>query len=368
MKKAYIWELGGWPYLTWDSRELSPLLGEVRNRQGLLAGRTGQLDDGLKKKALLDSVVADIMASARIEGKTLNEGQVIITAGISLSRKKFHLADTDDADVGATTVYIDTLYNYAADVTAERLFRWKCALEGKPFSDRASAERYKTENLLPSPPAIPAERKIEYLKAPVPPDTAAETESFLKWLNTAHPTDPVIKAGVACLRFLLIRPFDDDNGRMARTLSNIFLARADNIGERYYSISAGMEKNRRRYNDILSATLTGSLDITEWLRQFLHFIESALTKAEDDLTFATGKLRFLEKCKTATLNERQLKMMNRLWDERDLRLSSTTWAADNDCSSDTALRDIQDLVTKKILRKENAGGRSTAYRLNRDLQ
>jgi Fic family protein len=366
MQKMYIWERSGWPYLTWDNKELSPLLGEVRNRQGQLTGKISILGDNLKKKTLHDTTVSDIIASAQIEGKTLDEEQVRITTGQYLSKKRFHLLETDDISAGASQVFMDALYNYKSAITEERLFFWKYVLEGKPGYNQSTIGWKKTESVFGLPSLKPVERKMEYFKIPVPRDIAEEMNTFLTWINTIHPTDPVIKAGVAYLRFLLIRPFENDNGRIARNIANIFLSRADNLPERFYSISAQIEHDRRQYNEILTHMQTGDLDITEWLRWFLYCLENALTHAEEALTRVMNKSRFFDKYRLTSLNDRQLKMINMLWDGFDNKLSSSTWASINKCSPDTALRDIQDLISKNIFRKENAGGRSTSYCLNEE--
>ena len=361
MKKLYIWENNGWPYLTWDNKELSPLLGEVRNRQGQLTGKISLLDNDLKNKTIHSAVVTDIIESARIEGVALDEEQVLITTGRYLSKKRFQLSETDDTSIGASQIFIDALYNYKSPITEERLFLWKYALEGKTDFSPDSLGWIKKDVILNFSPSELLERKMEYMKIPVPKDTEDEMKAFLIWANTKHQTDPVIKAGVAYLRFLLIRPFDKNNGRIARNISNIFLSRADNCPERIYRLSAQIERERQQYNKIITRTQTGGLDITEWLRWFLYNMESSLIYAEKDLEKVLNKSKFFDKYRLVSLNERQLNMINMLWDGFEDKMSTSTYAFINKCSPDTALRDIQDLISKKMLRKENAGGRSTSY-------
>lgn len=366
MKKSYIWEYSGWPYLTWDNKELSPLLGQVRNRQGQLTGKISLIGNDLKKKTLLDTIVSDIMASARIEGGMPDE--IIVTQATEhyLSRKKFNLSLTDDISTGAVQVYIDALYNYKQTITEERLFRWKFAFEGRPDFDDTDIGWHETDLIFGHLPSIPVERKMEYLNIPIPENTQKEMKSFFTWVNTVHPTDPVIKAGVAYLRVLLVRPFERDNGRIARNIAGIFLSRADNLPERFYSISAQIERDRDSYHKILQHIQTGTTDITEWLRWFLYCMENALAHAEEALTHVMNKSRFFDKYRLLSLNERQLNTVNLLWDGFNGKLSSSVWASLNQCSPDTALRDIQDLITKKVLQKEKAGGRSTSYCLHDD--
>ena len=368
MQKLYIWEQSGWPYLTWDNKELSPLLGEVRNKQGQLIGKISLLDNDLKNKTIHGAVVSDIIESANIEGFALDEEQVMITTGLYLSKKRFQLSKTEDTSVGASQIFIDALYNYKSPITEERIFNWKYALEGKTDYTPDSIGWQKKDMILNFYSSTLVERKMEYMKIPIPKDTEDEMNSFLTWVNTAHPTDPVIKAGVAYLRFLLIRPFDKNNGRIARNISNIFLSRADNSSERIYSISAQIERERQQYNEIITRTQTGELDITEWLRWFLYCLESALIIAEKALERVLNKSKFFDTFRLVSLNDRQLKMINTLLDGGyDGNISSSTWAFINKCSSDTALRDIQYLVSKKMLRKETAGGRSTSYSINEEI-
>jgi len=188
--------------------------------------------------------------------------------------------------------------------------------------------------------------------------------NFIQWLNTKHHTDPVIKAGVAYLWFLIIRPFETDNGRIARTIADVFLSRADNLPERYYDLAAQIDRDRDQYYNIIQYTQTGGLDVTEWLRWFMYAILAALNHAEDDLIRIINKSRFYDQHRLTSLNDRQIRMINLLWDNRDLYLTTTSWANRNNCSSDTALRDIQDLIAKSILIKSHLGGRSTSYCLN----
>ena len=364
MENTYIWGNSGWPYLTWDNKELSSLLGEVRNKQGLLAGKVSLLGNELKISAIHSAVVSEIMSSARIEGVSLDEEQVVITAGQYLSKKRFNLTKTNDISVGATQIHLDSLYNYAKEITEERLFLWKYSLEGNKDYEPSSIGWHKPDMIINLPTSEQVERKMEYMKVPIPADTESEMKSFLTWLNIDNPTDPVIKAGVAYLRFIAIRPFEKNNGRIARNIANIFLSRADNMPERIYSLSAQIETERKQYNDIISHTQTGNLDITEWLRWFLYSLEKTLVNAENALIRVLNKSKYFEKFRLVSLNERQLKMINMLWDEFDANITTSTWATLNKCSPDSALRDIQGLISKKMLRKENAGGRSTSYCIN----
>jgi len=366
MNKLYIWEQNGWPFLTWDNKELSPLLGEIRNRQGVLTGKVSLLGSELKKQKLHQTVISEIMASARIEGKQIDEELVLITTGQYLSKKKFQLTETGDPSVGASQVFTDALYNHNQTITAERLFLWKHALEGKTGNNRSDMGWVEVDSVFGTIAPKPAERKMEYLKIPTPVNITHEMKTFLTWLNTIHPTDPVIKAGVAYLRLLLIRPFEQQNGRIARNIATVFLLRADNLPELFYGMSAQIENNRSQYNEILLHTQTGSTDITEWLRWFLYCLGRALDKAEATLLHALKKSRFFDHYRLQSLNDRQLQTLDLLWDGVDGKLTTTVYGSMHQCSQDTALRDIQDMIAKNIIRKEPFGGRSTSYCLNKE--
>ena len=366
MNKLYIWEQNGWPYLTWDNKELSPLLGEVRNKQGALTGKVSTLCDELKYRTLHKTVISDIMASARIEGIQPDKEPVKIATGKYLSKKSFKLSDTDDLSIGASQVFIDALFNYNQTITAERLFLWKYAFEGQSGDNLSATGWYETDTVFGPAAQKPAERKMEYLKIPVPVNTAREMNTFLTWINTIHPTDPVLKAGVAYLRFLLIRPFEQQNGRIARNIATVFLLRADNLPQLFYSMSAQIETDRHQYNEILLLTQSGSTDITEWLRWFLYCLWRALTRAEEALSHDLNKSKFFDGYRLLSLNDRQLHTLDLLWDGFDGKLTTSVYGSIHKCSQDTALRDIQDMILKKIVRKEKAGGRSTTYCLNEE--
>jgi Fic family protein len=204
--------------------------------------------------------------------------------------------------------------------------------------------------------------KVHY-EAPDSKSIFHEMSRFLEWINTDHQIDPVLKAGIAHLWFVTIHPFDDGNGRTARTIADMFLARADEIPHRFYSMSAEIRKQRKQYYEIFEKTQKGGLDITLWLEWFLDCLEAALLETEKSLSRVLGKANFWEEHRLVSMNNRQVKMINLLWDGFDGKLNSSKWAKITKCSSDTALRDIQDLISKGILQKSDEGGRSTSYEL-----
>ena len=353
--ETYIWQQKGWPYLTWNNKELSYVLGEIRNRQGRLAGKASLLGMDLKKEVLLDSISRDVIKSSELEGKRLDENLVLSSVAGHLNISMSNLPAKDPLIEQIVNVTIDALSNYRQPVTEERIFQWKKAFSAtnKCHSDtvgyRNARIDAKGSNLYTYDSLLISE----------------EIQRFMKWMNTVHPIDPVLKAGIAHLRFLFIRPFEEDNGLIARSLMNIFLTRADDQPKRLFSLSAQMCRQKEAYNHIIrQAHQHNNLDITEWLMWFLYCLEAALIEAENSLKRILEKSKFWEKYRLMRLNDRQVKMINLLWEGLDNNLTSSYWANINLCSPDTALRDIQDLIDKKVLYKKDGGGRSTSYELN----
>ncbi|MDR1456424.1 MAG: DUF4172 domain-containing protein [Tannerella sp.] len=347
--EMYIQQQQGWPYLTWNFKELSYVLGEVRNRQGRLAGKVNLLGSDLKKELLLKSAAFDVIKSAELGGRILDEKAVFLSVAQQLKLGARRQPVIDSAVDRMVGVAVDALLNFNQPVTEQRFLDWKKGL---------SASGEEVEYRLPyGSNGIPCFRNF----SPVP----GEMKHFVQWLNTAHATDPVVKAGVAHLRLRLIRPFDTDNGRIARTLTDLLLTRADRSPQRLYSLSAQICKQRDVYNRMMKKARNGSLDITEWLTWFLYCLETELIETEKSLTRVLEKSKFWEKYRLIRLNERQVKMINLLWEGKDEgRWTSSYWANITLCSPDTALRDIQDLIRKNVLRRKQSGGRSTSYALN----
>jgi Fic family protein len=352
--EAYIWQQQGWPYLTWNIKELSYVLGEVRNRQGRLAGKVSLLGLDLKKEILLNAISMDVIKSAELEGELLDNKQVYASVARQLKQPVSGQPQTDPAIDRIVQVTTDSLLNYYQPVTEQRIFEWKKALS-------ATGGNAEYRNTATGKTSNAPSGYLHIQDSTLIPD---EMKRFLQWLNTIHPTDPVIKAGVAHLRLTFIHPFDEDNGRIARTLTDLFLTRADNSPQRLYSLSTQIYKQKDVYNRVMKKAQNGSLDITEWLMWFLYCFETALIDAEKALTRVLEKSKFWERYRLMRLNERQVKMINLLWEGLDGKLTSSFWANLNLCSPDTALRDIQDLVNKNVLHKKNSGGRSTSYALN----
>ena len=365
MKSIYIWQQTDWPDFTWDDAKLSYKLGRVRGLQGRLVGRMSALGFDLKNSAMLDALTADITKSSEIEGEILNVDQVRSSVARHLGIEIEGLPEADRYIDGVVQVMIDATQNYMQPLTAERFFNWHAALfptgRSGVYKITVADWRQGAEPMQVISGAMGKE-KIHY-QAPDSDHVPYQMKLFLEWVNGNQKIDPVLKAAIAHLWFVTIHPFDDGNGRISRTITDLFLARADEMPHRFYSMSAEIRKQRKGYYEMLEKTQKGSLDITNWLEWFLDCLEAALLDTEKSISTILQKAAFWDKYRLVSMNERQIKMVNLFWDGFDGKLTSSKWAKITKCSPDTALRDVQDLITKGVFRKTDEGGRSTNYEL-----
>lgn len=370
MRKTYIWQQDEWPHFTWDNAVLSYKLGKVRALQGKLVGKMSLLGFDLKNEAILNALTSDVIKSSEIEGELLDNDQVRSSIAHHLGMDVSGLPESDRYVDGVVEVMLDATENFMQPLTEERLFGWHSALfpTGRSGMYKITVGGWRQDEGGPMQVISGAmgKEKVHY-EAPDSKLIPNEMSKFLEWINTDHQIDPVLKAGVAHLWFVTIHPFDDGNGRTARTIADMFLARADEIPHRFYSMSAEIRRQRKQYYEILEKTQKGGLDITLWLQWFFDCLEAALLETEKSLSRVLGKANFWEEHRLVSMNNRQVKMINMLWDGFDGKLNSSKWAKVTKCSSDTALRDIQDLINKGILQKSDEGGRSTSYELVGEL-
>ena len=337
----------------------------VLGLQGRLVGRMSALGFDLKNSAMLDALTADITKSSEIEGEILNVDQVRSSVARHLGIEIEGLPEADRYIDGVVQVMIDATQNYMQPLTAERFFNWHAALfptgRSGVYKITVADWRQGAEPMQVISGAMGKE-KIHY-QAPDSDHVPYQMKLFLEWVNGNQKIDPVLKAAIAHLWFVTIHPFDDGNGRISRTITDLFLARADEMPHRFYSMSAEIRKQRKGYYEMLEKTQKGSLDITNWLEWFLDCLEAALLDTEKSISTILQKAAFWDKYRLVSMNERQIKMVNLFWDGFDGKLTSSKWAKITKCSPDTALRDIQDLITKGVFRKTDEGGRSTNYEL-----
>ncbi|MDD6141198.1 MAG: Fic family protein [Bacteroidales bacterium] len=357
----YIHERENWWQFHYDNQRVLNVLGRVRAKQGALIGQMTSLGFETQAKAVLSNMSIELVRSSEIEGKELNLDEVRSSIARRLGIDVAGLVPVSRYVDGVVEMQLDATQNYAKALCHDRLFGWHNVLFPTGMSGlyRIEVGRYRTGEMQVVSGAMGKE-KVHY-QAPSPERVPAEMERFIEWINTADDIDAVLKAAIAHLWFVSIHPFDDGNGRIARALTDMLLARSEDCGKRFYSVSAEIKVLQKEYYDVLERTQRGSGDITDWLLWFLHCFEQALGESERTLSSVKRKAEFWERNRYVSINERQRKLLNMLFDGFYGKLTSSKWAKIAKCSPDTALNDINDLIAKGILQKSVEGGRSTNY-------
>jgi Fic family protein len=362
----YIYEHPQWPDFYWDAEELLNLLSEARNLQGRLMGRMESLGFDLQNQAQLDALTLDVLKTSEIEGEKLHSGQVRSSVARKLGMEYAGMVDSDRHVDGVVEMMLDATRQCFEPLTAERLFDWHAALfpTGRSGMYKITVAYWRQDGAGPMQVVSgPMGKEKVHFQAPDCNKVPELMQQFLEWFNKQTALDPVMKAALAHFWFVTVHPFDDGNGRIARALADMLLARADQSNQRFYSMSAQIRKERKRYYAVLEKTQKGGLDITEWMHWFLSCLVNALKATDVVLQGVTDKANFWKYHANTELNDRQRKMVNKLLDGLHGKLSSSKWAKMTKCSRDTAIRDINDLLEKGVLQKEAAGGRSTHYEL-----
>ena len=360
----YIWQHGDWPAWRHDALALAPLLTDTHRAQGHLLGRMHGLGLGLREQATLQVLTEDVLKTSAIEGEFLSPDAVRSSIARRLGIDIGALAPTDRNVEGIVDVVLDATSDYDKPLTTKRLFGWHAALFPTGYSGLAQINTGAWRDDADGPMQVvsgPVTRRKVHYEAPPALKVAGAMAAFLKWLEAPPDTDPLIKAGLAHLWLVTVHPFDDGNGRIARAVGDMALARAEQSAQRFYSLSAQIGRERKDYYDMLEQTQKGTLDVTAWLAWFLACLLRAMQGADATLSSVLGKAHFWQHWAGTPLNERQIKLLNRLLDGFDGKLTSSKWAAIARCSPDTALRDITELMNRGILKKSDAGGRSTSY-------
>jgi Fic family protein len=337
---------------------------EARNLQGRLIGKMESLGFELRDEALLETLTLDVLKSAEIEGEILNPEQVRSSIAQRLGME-FAGAIMSDRNVdGMVDMMIDATRNCFKPLTTERLFDWHAALfpmgRSGIFKITVADWRKDTSGQMQVVSGAAGREKVHF-QAPDADLIEMEMNRFVKWFNEENKIDLVIKAAIAHLWFVTIHPFQDGNGRITRALTDMLLAQSDKSTQRFYSMSAQIRIERKEYYEILEKTQKGDLDISEWIKWFLSCLINALKATDNILTRVLLKADFWNRNSKTIINERQKKVLNKLLDGFEGKLTSMKWAKITKCSKDTAIRDINDLINKDILQKESAGGRSTNY-------
>lgn len=362
----YIWEIDAWPAMVWDNENLAPLLARVSREQGRLIGKMEAIGFDLRNEAHLRTLTEDVVKSSEIEGEKLDRTQVRSSLARRLGMDAGGLVSAERDVEGVVEMMLDATRNYADPLTAERFFDWHAALfpTGRSGMRRIIVGAWRDDRK--GPMEVVSGRvgreKVHY-RAPPAARVPAEMEQFLDWFAQPGDRDGLLIAGLAHLWFVTIHPFDDGNGRIARAVADMALARSEESGQRFYSMSAQIRHERDDYYQMLEHTQKGGLDITPWQQWFLSCLGRALDGAGVTLEAVLEKARFWQRFAAETLNERQSKLLNRLLDGFEGKLTTSKWAKIAHCSQDTAYRDINDLVERGALQKNPGGGRSTSYSL-----
>lgn len=363
---TYIHELDEWPKFEWRADEVATPLANVRHRQGRLIGRMEGLGFSLRKEAVLHTLTEDVLKSSEIEGEQLDKDQVRSSIARRLGMDVAGLVPAERNVEGVVEMMLDATQNYNDPLTEDRLFGWHAALfpTGRSGMSKIIVGAWRDDASGPMQVVSgPIGRERIHYEAPKASRLPAEMSAFLDWMGESADIDPVLKAGLAHLWFVTIHPFEDGNGRIARAIADLALARSEQSQQRFYSMSSQIRAERNRYYDMLEKTQKGGLDVTAWLQWFLECLERAIDHAEETLSSVMEKARLWDAIKDQPISERQRHVINRLLDGFEGKLTSSKWAKLAKCSQDTAARDIDDLVKRGILIRSDAGGRSTSYDL-----
>ncbi len=363
---VFIHQLDNWPNFTWKLDEFVNLLSEVRNLQGRVLGRMESLGFELRNEAALETLTLDVLKTSEIESEFLNPDQVRSSIARKLGMEIAGSVESDRNVDGMVEMMLDATQNCFEPLTAERLFDWHAALfpTGRSGMYKITVANWRTNSKGPMQVVSGAVGKEKvHFQAPDSLLIESEMSQFLDWFNTNNELDLVLKAAVAHLWFVTIHPFEDGNGRITRALTDMLLAQSDKSTQRFYSMSAQIRIQRNQYYEMLETTQQANLDITDWVKWFLSCLINALKATDTILNRVLLKADFWNIHVKTVINDRQKKLLNKILDGFEGKLTSSKWAKIAKCSKDTAIRDINDLINKDILKKEDAGGRSTNYEL-----
>ena len=366
MRRLYIHEQPGWPHLRWQTDSLADRLAAVRYKQGRLVGQMQSLGFDLRQEAILETLTQDVHKSSDIEGERLDLEQVRSSVGRRLGMDIGGLRHAEDEVEGVVEMMLDATGNYDLSLTRDRLWGWQAALfpTGRSRMRPITVGGWRVDRTGPMQVISgPIGKERVHFEAPAAERIDNEMEAFLRWFNEPSDTDGVLRAALAHLWFVTIHPFDDGNGRIARAITDMALARSEDSSQRFYSMSSQIRVERRAYYHILERTQKAKPDISEWMGWFLACLGRAIDGAETTLASVLTKARFWQQNEGVPLNVRQRRVLNRLLDGFEGKLTTSKWAKLAKCSQDTALRDIAALVNDGILVRSSARGRSTNYSL-----
>ena len=363
----YIHEFPDWPEFRWDDSRLATPLAAARHLQGRLVGQMEALGFKVREEAVLLTLTEDVLKSSELEGEMLDADQVRSSVARRLGIEISGLQPADRHVDGVVEMMLDATQHYQQPLTSERLFGWHASLfpTGRSGMHRITVGAWRDDRSAPMQVVSgPVGRERVHFEGPAAARLDDEMRRFIEWFNSDTKLEPVLKAALAHLWFVTIHPFDDGNGRIARAIADMSLARSEASSQRFYSMSAQLRDERAEYYRILEQTQRATMDVTAWMEWFLGCLTRAIEGAHGALTSVMAKSRYWEKLRDVPMNERQRLMIAKLIDGFEGKLTSSKWAALTKSSPDTALRDIQQLVDHGVLVRNAAGGRSTSYSLN----
>lgn len=367
--KEYIYQHHDWPDFYWESDKVLNELSSARNHQGRLLGKMEAMGFDLQREAVLDTLTLDILKSSEIEGEYLNSDQVRSSIARNLGIEIAGMVASDRNVDGIVETMLDATQNCFEPLTKDRLCGWHASLfpAGRSGMFKIVTADWRKDSK--GPMQVVSGRigkEVVHFEAPAADKVDLEMKEFLYWLNNNSKLDLVLKAAVAHFWFVTIHPFEDGNGRIARAISDMLLARSDQSNQRFYSMSAQIRAERKDYYRILEKTQKGDLDITEWIIWFLKCLDRSVLESDKILEKVLVKANFWRDHPGTSMNDRQRKLANKLLESFKGKMTSSKWAKIAKCSKDTAVRDINDLIEKNVLIKEEAGGRSTSYILKKN--
>lgn len=360
----YIWREDDWPQFRWDAQALLMPLAEARHKQGHLLGQMQRLGFDLQCEAELRATTEDVIKTSEIEGERLDMASVRSSVARRLGLPDGGVLPPDRKIDGIVEMMLDALRNHASPLAQQRLFGWHAALFPTGWSGlhKITIGDWRTDSAGPMQVVSgPIERPKVHYEAPPANRVGSEIGQFLAWFNQTPPMDGLLRSGIAHLWFVTIHPFDDGNGRIARTIADLALAQMEGTGQRFYSMSAQIQRERSQYYEILERTQRGSLDITAWLSWFVQCYGRAIDAAEVAAQGVLGKAEFWRRFTSEPMSARQKSVLNRFMDGFEGNLSAKKWAAIGKCSVDTAQRDINDLLKRGILVRNPGGSKRTSY-------
>jgi Fic family protein len=362
----YLWEEAGWPKFRWNEARLLKPLANARHQQGRLLGSMLRLGFELKQEAQLEALTEDVLKSSEIEGEILDRESVRSSLARRLGIPEAGMAPVDRKTEGVVEMMLDATTNFDSPLTPQRLCGWQAALFPTGYSGMHRTRTGAWRDDAAGPMQVvsgPLERQRVHYEAPPADRVDAEMSAFLEWFSHRDSAEGLLRAGLAHLWFVTMHPFEDGNGRIARAIADQALAQSEESGQRYYSLSSQIRKERNDYYDALERTQKGSLDVTDWLTWFLGCFTRAVEGSEAALTNVLRKADFWQRHAHEPFTERQKKVLNRYLDGFEGNLTARKWAAIGKCSVPTAQRDINELIERNLLRKGSGGSKNTSYTL-----